>query len=97
MNVRVRPCRKSLGVLVRMMLIMLLRRIAHHGPVAVRVAVSIGDMQPLAYGHQGCGSQAARMMTGPLRNALTTIDIRVLDHIIAAGPKTTSFTERGWL
>ena len=42
-------------------------------------------------------SQADRLLTDALRNALTTIDIRVLDHIIVAGPKTTSFAERGWL
>jgi DNA repair protein RadC len=42
-------------------------------------------------------SHADRLLTDALRNALTTIDIRVLDHIIVAGPKTTSFAERGWL
>ena len=42
-------------------------------------------------------SQADRLLTDALRSALTTIDIRVLDHIIVAGPKTTSFAERGWL
>ena len=42
-------------------------------------------------------SQADRMLTDALRSALTTVDVRVLDHIIVAGPKTTSFAERGWL
>jgi DNA repair protein RadC len=42
-------------------------------------------------------SQADRMLTDALRGALTTVDVRVLDHIIVAGPKTTSFAERGWL
>lgn len=42
-------------------------------------------------------SQADRMLTDALRGALSTIDIRVLDHIIVAGSKTTSFAERGLL
>jgi DNA repair protein RadC len=42
-------------------------------------------------------SQADRILTDALRGALTTVDVRVLDHIIVAGPKTTSFAERGWL
>jgi DNA repair protein RadC len=42
-------------------------------------------------------SQADKMLTDALRSALTTVDVRVLDHIIVAGPKTTSFAERGWL
>ena len=42
-------------------------------------------------------SQADRMLTDALRGALTTVDVRVLDHIIVAGPKTTSLAERGWL
>lgn len=42
-------------------------------------------------------SQADRMLTDALRGALSTVDVRVLDHIIVAGPKTTSFAERGWL
>jgi DNA repair protein RadC len=42
-------------------------------------------------------SQADRMLTDALRGALATIDVRVLDHIIVAGSKTTSFAERGLL
>ena len=42
-------------------------------------------------------SQADRMLTDALRGALSTIDVRVLDHIIVAGSKTTSFAERGLL
>ena len=42
-------------------------------------------------------SQADKMLTDALRSALTTVDVRVLYHIIVAGPKTTSFAERGWL
>jgi DNA repair protein RadC len=37
------------------------------------------------------------MLTDALRSALTTVDVRVLDHIMVAGPKTTSFAERGGL
>jgi hypothetical protein len=39
-----------------MMLIMLVGMMTHHGPVAVRVNMFLGDMQPHAYGNQGCGS-----------------------------------------
>ena len=42
-------------------------------------------------------SRADRMLTDALKSALATIDIRVLDHIIVAGSKTTSVAERGWL
>ncbi len=42
-------------------------------------------------------SQADRMLTDALRGALAPIDVRVLDHIIVAGSKTTSFAERGLL
>jgi DNA repair protein RadC len=42
-------------------------------------------------------SQADRMLTDALRGALATIGVRVLDHIIVAGSKTTSFAGRGLL
>ena len=40
-------------------------------------------------------SAADRVLTKRLREALSMVDVRVLDHIIVGGTKTTSFTERG--
>ena len=42
-------------------------------------------------------SQADELITTRLRDALSLVDIRVLDHIIVAGGDTTSFAERGLL
>lgn len=42
-------------------------------------------------------SQADRLLTETLKNALALVDVRVLDHIVVAGQQTTSFAERGWL
>ena len=40
-------------------------------------------------------SQADRLLTHSLKDALALIDVRVLDHIIVAGRQTSSFAERG--
>ena len=40
-------------------------------------------------------SQADRMLTDALKQALALVDVRVLDHFIVAGNKTLSFAERG--
>ena len=42
-------------------------------------------------------SHAYEAMTTRLRDALSLVDIRVLDHIIVAGGDTVSFAERGVL
>ncbi len=42
-------------------------------------------------------SQADEIITGRLRDALSLIDVRVLDHIIVATEGCTSFAERGLL
>lgn len=42
-------------------------------------------------------SQADELITRRLREALALVDIRVLDHLIVAGPDTMSFAERGLL
>lgn len=42
-------------------------------------------------------SQADELITHRLRDALALVDIRVLDHLIVAGSKTTSFAEKGLL
>jgi DNA repair protein RadC len=42
-------------------------------------------------------SQADELITTRLRDALSLIDVRILDHIIVAGGDTTSLAERGLL
>jgi DNA repair protein RadC len=42
-------------------------------------------------------SQADEFITQRLKDALSLVDIRVLDHIIVAGGETVSFSERGLL
>ena len=40
-------------------------------------------------------SQSDRMLTDALKQALSLVDVRVLDHFIVAGASTLSFAERG--
>jgi len=40
-------------------------------------------------------SQSDRMLTDALKQALSLVDVRVLDHFIVAGNQTMSFAERG--
>lgn len=42
-------------------------------------------------------SHADQALTSRLKDALSLIDVRVLDHIIVAGDDSMSFTERGML
>lgn len=42
-------------------------------------------------------SQADRMLTDALKQSLSLVDVRVLDHFIVAGRDTLSFAERGIL
>lgn len=42
-------------------------------------------------------SQADKLLTQRLKDALALVDVRALDHIIVAGDATTSFAERGLL
>ena len=42
-------------------------------------------------------SRADELLTTALKQALALVDIRVLDHIVVAGEKTTSFAERSLL
>jgi DNA repair protein RadC len=42
-------------------------------------------------------SAADRSLTTRLAQALATIDVRVLDHIVVAGHRFESFAERGWI
>lgn len=42
-------------------------------------------------------SRADELLTRTLKSALELVDVRVLDHIIVAGPASVSFVERGLL
>ncbi|KHN49533.1 RadC family protein [Pectobacterium fontis] len=54
----------------------------------------------LAHNHpSGCAepSQADRHITDKLKDALSQLDVRVLDHLVVGGAEVVSFAERGWL
>ena len=40
-------------------------------------------------------SRADEMLTQTLKSALLLVDVRVIDHLIVAGPTILSFAERG--
>lgn len=42
-------------------------------------------------------SRSDELLTASLRQALSLVDVRVLDHLVVAGTATTSFAERGLL
>lgn len=42
-------------------------------------------------------SRADELLTRSLKDALALIDVRTLDHLVVAGPRVTSFAERGLL
>lgn len=42
-------------------------------------------------------SQADKLLTQRLKEALALVDVRTLDHIVVGGEATTSFAERGLL
>ncbi|QJU41829.1 RadC family protein [Serratia marcescens] len=42
-------------------------------------------------------SQADRLITERLKQALDLVDIRLLDHLVVGGMDIVSFAERGWL
>jgi DNA repair protein RadC len=42
-------------------------------------------------------SDADRLITRRLREALGLVEVRVLDHFVIGGPTAVSFAERGWL
>ena len=42
-------------------------------------------------------SQSDRMLTDALKQALSLVDVRVLDHFVVAGGQTLSFAEKGFI
>ena len=47
--------------------------------------------------HNADASKADRAITSRMVNALSLVDVRVLDHFIIGDGETLSFAERGWL
>ena len=72
-----------------------------HPRTVVKVALELGAAAVvLAHCHpsgQPTPSQADERITQRLREALSLVEIRVLDHVICAGGDTASFTELGLL
>ena len=66
------------------------RQCLHHNAAAVIFAHNhpSGVAEP---------SQADRRITERLRQALSLVDIRVLDHLVVGHGEVASFAERGWL
>ena len=65
-----------------------LKRVLYHNAAAVIFAHN----HPQGVTMQ---SRADEMITQELKNALTLVDVRVLDHFIVAGNKVLSFSEKG--
>ena len=66
------------------------RRTLHHNATAVIFAHNhpCGRSEP---------SHEDRMLTDQLANALTMVEVRVLDHVVVGDGECTSFADRGWL
>ncbi|MCW2480596.1 MULTISPECIES: RadC family protein [Enterobacterales] len=58
------------------------------------VAVILAHNHPSGWAEP---SQADRHITDTLKNSLSPLDIRVLDHLVIGGAEVVSFAERGWL
>ena len=67
-----------------------LKRALHHNAASVIFAHN----HPSGVAQQ---SSADELLTKQLKEALTLVDVRVLDHFIVAGNQTLSFKERGLL
>lgn len=66
------------------------KRALHHNAAAIIVAHNhpSGVAEP---------SQADRDITGRIRQAMTLIDVRLMDHFVVGDGEIVSFAERGWL
>jgi DNA repair protein RadC len=73
------------------------REVVKHALLHNAAAVIIAHNHPSGVGEP---SQADELITRRIRDALALVDIRVVDHILVAGPTTAqcvSFAERGLL
>ena len=72
-----------------------------HPRVVVQRALAINAAALVLYHNHPSGvaepSQADRVLTRRLVDALALVDIRVLDHLVVGESESVSFAERGWL
>ena len=68
----------------------MVKRALHHNAAAVILAHNhpSGVAEP---------SRADELLTHALKEALTLVDVRVLDHFVIAGNSVLSFAERGMM
>jgi DNA repair protein RadC len=79
--------------------------VSSHGELSLKIIVKTGRATEQCGAHKAHPhpsgvaepSQADEAITTRIRDALSLVDIRVLDHIIVAGGDTTSLAERGLL
>ena len=72
-----------------------------HPRVVVQRALAVNAAAIVIFHNHPSGvaepSQADRMMTRRLTDALALVDIRILDHFVVGESESVSFAERGWL
>ena len=70
------------------------REVVRRALVHNAAAVILAHNHPSGVAEPSC---ADRAVTGRLEQALATVDVRVLDHLVVGDGETVSFAERGWL
>lgn len=72
-----------------------------HPRVVVQRALEVNASAVVFFHNHPSGvvepSRADRRITVRLKEALTLIDVRVLDHFVISASDSTSFAERGWI
>ena len=72
----------------------------HPREVVRRVLVHNAAAVVFAHNHPSGAAEPSQLdhaITGRLTQALATVDVRVLDHLVVGDGETVSFAERGWL
>ena len=70
------------------------REVVRRALVHNAAAVILAHNHPSGVAEPSC---ADRAVTERLEQALATVDVRVLDHLVVGDGETVSFVERGWL
>lgn len=69
--------------------------------IVAQRALSVNAAAVIVYHNHPSGepepSAADRALTTRLRDALSLIDVRLLDHVVVGAQGTVSFSERGWM
>ncbi len=72
-----------------------------HPREVVKLALQKGAAACIVYHNHPSGvqepSQADELITVRVKDALALIDVRLIDHLILAGPNVLSFAQRGLL